>query len=97
MKSAVQLRADNESLSWPSDAADEAYAELRKRCSDDLLAAHLVGSVELMERAVTADWDGIIDYAELEKQLKHRMTKVGNAALGALIELGYDEKSAVPR
>ena len=60
-------------MSRPSDA-DEAYAELRKRCSDDLLAAPLVGSVELMERAATADRDGIIDFAALEEQLKHRMT-----------------------
>ena len=77
-------------MSRPSDAADEAYAELRKRCSDDLLAAHLVGSVELMERAATADRDDFIDFAALEKQLKHRMTKVGNAAQGVLIELGDD-------
>ena len=90
-----RLRAENESSSRPSDAADEAYAKLRKRCSEDLLAAHLEGCVELvelMQRAATADLDGILDFADLEKQLKHRLTKVGNAALGALIELGDDEK-----
>ena len=43
-----------------------------------------------MERAATADRDDFIDFAALEKQLKHRMTKVGNAAQGVLIELGDD-------
>ena len=90
-----RLRAENESLSRQSDAADKAIAKLRKRCSNDLLAAHLVGSVELvelMERAAIADRDGILDFAELEMQLQHQVTKLGNAALGALIELGDDEK-----